>query len=366
MAPPEILGYAISFNFLAGGNRIRKISMAVRKEESTVITKTLFYCSEQFVPYENLAKEAYLLESVPEGCCILYLWQNKKTVVIGKNQNCWKECNVSKLESDGGHLVRRLSGGGAVFHDLGNLNFTFLVRQSDYDVEKQLEVILRAVNQLGIHAEKSGRNDITVEGKKFSGNAFYSNGGRCYHHGTLLLHVDMEEMSGYLNVSREKLESKGVQSVKSRVTNLIDYCSAITVSRMKEKLLEAFGQVYGIVPEQLDDDTFDRQRISVLTKKFSSWDWIFGKKILFTFEVEKRFSWGNIQIQLQVNKGIIEQSAVYSDAMEQDLISKIQFAGCLFSSQAMTGRVTSLLEEKDGSSTQIIEDICRLISEQSI
>jgi len=331
-----------------------------------VITKTLYYCSEQFVPYENLAKEAYLLESVPEGCCILYLWQNKKTVVIGRNQNCWKECKVDKLENAGGHLVRRLSGGGAVFHDLGNLNFTFLVHQSDYDVEKQLDVILCAVNQLGIHAEKSGRNDITVDGKKFSGNAFYSNGGRCYHHGTLLLHVDMEEMSAYLNVSHEKLESKGVQSVKSRVTNLIDYYPAITVGSMKEKLLEAFGQVYGIVPEQLDGNTLDWQRILELTQKFSSWDWIFGKKIPFTFEAEKRFIWGNIQIQLQVNKGIIEQSAIYSDAMEQDLISMIQFAGCPFSSQAMTARVTSLLVKAEISSSQIIEDVCRLISEQSI
>jgi lipoate---protein ligase len=330
-----------------------------------VITKTLYYCSEQFVPYENLAVEAYLLESVPEGCCILYLWQNKKTVVIGKNQNCWKECNVSNLENDGGYLVRRLSGGGAVFHDLGNLNFTFLIRKSDYDVDKQLEVILRAVNLLGIHAEKSGRNDITVDGKKFSGNAFYSSGDCCYHHGTLLLNVDMKNLSQYLNVSRDKLESKGVESVKSRVTNLMEYCPDLTVDLMKEKLIEAFAEVYGIVPERLSDGSFGKQKITELTKKFSSWDWIFGKKIPFTFEAEQRFLWGNIQIQLQVDKGIIQQSAVYSDAMEQDLISGIQFAGCPFSSEAMADRVRNLSAEKS-SARSMIEDICLFIIKQKI
>jgi lipoate---protein ligase len=331
-----------------------------------VITKTMYYCSEQFVPYENLATEAYLLGFVPEGCCILYLWQNRKTVVIGKNQNCWKECNVSNLENDGGYLVRRLSGGGAVFHDLGNLNFTFLVRQEDYDVEKQLEVILRAVNLLGIHAEKSGRNDITVDGKKFSGNAFYTNAGHCYHHGTLLLQVDMEKLSRYLNVSREKLESKGVESVKSRVTNLIDYYPEITVDLMKLKLLEAFAQVYGIAPVKLDGSSFDRRIIIDLTQKFSSWDWIFGKKIAFTFEAERRFPWGNIQILLQVNKGIIEQSAVYSDAMSSELISGIQLAGCPFSSQAMSDKVRGLIQENDNSAGPILEDICRFLLEQEI
>jgi len=340
--------------------------IAVREEENAVITQTQYYCSEQFIPYENLAMEAYLLESVPEGCCILYLWQNKKTVVIGKNQNCWKECNVSNLENDGGYLVRRLSGGGAVFHDLGNLNFTFLICKEDYDVDRQLDVILRAVNLLGIHAEKSGRNDITVDGRKFSGNAFYSNGGHCYHHGTLLVNVDMEKMSCYLNVSQDKLESKGVESVKSRVTNLIDLCPAVTPELMKEKLLLAFAEVYGIAPKKLDGKSLDKKRISELTQTFSSWDWIFGKKIAFTFDAERRFPWGNIQMQLQVDRGMIEQSAVYSDAMNEDLISKIQFMGCPFSSKEMINRVRSLLENQLDSTDRVIDDICGFILEQNI
>ena len=125
----------------------------------------------------------------------MYLWQNRHTVVIGKNQNCWKECKVNSLENDGGYLVRRLSGGGAVFHDMGNLNFTFMVRQPDYDVEKQQGVILRAVQMLGIHGERTGRNDITVDGRKFSGNAFLQVGEQCYHHGTIMLNANTEDMS---------------------------------------------------------------------------------------------------------------------------------------------------------------------------
>ena len=203
-------------------------------------------------PYHNLALEEMLLENVEKNECILYLWQNKNTVVIGRNQNSWKECKVEFLEENGGNLVRRLSGGGAVFHDLGNLNFTFLVHKENYSVERQLQVIIKALEKFGLKAEKNGRNDITVDGRKFSGNAFYQLKDNCYHHGTLMVNVNMQDLSKYLNVSKDKLKSKGVDSVKSRVINLSSLCEEITISSLKDKLFEAFGEVYNCTPERLD------------------------------------------------------------------------------------------------------------------
>ena len=194
-------------------------------------------------PYENLALEAYLLERVPPGECILYLWQNQRTVVIGRNQHASNECRIQALEADGGHLVRRLSGGGAVYHDLGNLNFTFLTVRRDYDVARQTETILQAVRALGIPAEKNGRNDLTAAGGKFSGHAYYQTGEQCYHHGTLMVSVDLSPLAAYLQVSPLKLEAKGVKSVRARVVNLTQFRPELTIAQLRQALVEAFGSM---------------------------------------------------------------------------------------------------------------------------
>ena len=198
------------------------------------------YESGSFDPFLNLAMEQHLLETVASGCCLLYLWQNENTVVIGKNQNPWAECRASLLEEEGGHLARRLSGGGAVFHDLGNLNFTFLVPTTDYDLQKQQRVLLEACRSFGIPAELSGRNDLTADGRKFSGNAFYHNGPRSYHHGTLLVDVDGAKLQRYLTPTKAKLETKGVPSVRSRVVNLKELCPTIPIDSLKRALVAAF------------------------------------------------------------------------------------------------------------------------------
>ncbi len=282
-------------------------------------------------PYRNLAMEEYMTSHEEKGECILFLWQNRHTVVIGKNQNCWKECKVSELESDGGYLVRRLSGGGAVYHDLGNLNFTFMVKRPDYDVDRQLQVIITALGLLGIHSEKTGRNDVTADGRKFSGNAFYRSGDCCYHHGTLLLDVDKGQMSRFLNVSREKLASKSVASVKSRVVNLKELRPDLTVELMKETLVKAFSQVYGLPARRMDESELPQDEIQGLTDRFQSWDWKYGRKIPFDYQLEQRFGWGDIQLQLHVEQGRVTEAAAYSDAMEQELIAGIPevLKGCL-------------------------------------
>lgn len=331
-----------------------------------MIEKLYCYIEKINNPYHNLAIEEYLLDNVPEKSCILYLWQNRHTVVIGRNQNCWKECKVEELRSDGGFLARRLSGGGAVYHDMGNLNFTFLVNTDDYDLEKQLEVIIRAVGKLGIKAEKSGRNDILADGRKFSGNAFYNSGGKSYHHGTLLVNVDTSALSKYLNVDLSKLKAKGVESVRSRVANLTELKPDITVEAVSQKLIEAFGEVYGFKPEILKDEIFDDNVVETLKDNFSSWDWLYGKKLEFTSRFSHRFAWGDADMRLLVEGGKVKEAQLYSDAMDESLISQIPswLKGSEFSPAAMIER----LERKayEPGDEEILKDIRWLIMQQFI
>lgn len=329
-----------------------------------MIDKLKYIITTETNPFKNLALEEYLLKQVGEQECILYLWQNEKTVVIGKNQNPWKECKGTELEADGGKLVRRLSGGGAVFHDLGNLNFTFLVTKENYNVDKQLEVIIKAVNCLGIPADKSGRNDITVEGKKFSGNAFFSDGFHSYHHGTILVNVDMSMLSQYLNVSKDKLVSKGVESVRSRVTNLTSYQATLDIPRMQKELVQAFGDVYKLQPQVMETSELDPVILANLEEKFSSWEWLYGKKMEFNYSLDRRFAWGDIDLRFVVDSGKIKHCTIYSDALETELFEQLaqRLTGCTFFTEAMiyvTEEMKSTIEADN--LTQILDDIISFI-----
>ena len=321
-----------------------------------MIERLLTYESGSFDPFLNLATEQHLLDTVEGGCCLLYLWQNQNTVVIGKNQNPWRECRVSLLEQEGGHLARRLSGGGAVFHDLGNLNFTFLVPTADYDLSKQQRVLLEALLTFGIPAELSGRNDLTADGRKFSGNAFYHNGPRSYHHGTLLVDVDGAKLARYLTPAKAKLEAKGVPSVRSRVVNLVELCPAITISDLKKALVAAFESVYGLESKPLV--LADEAPISELRETYASWAWRFGQRLPFTFRTEGRFAWGGVEVQLRIDQGVIIEAAVYSDDMDFAFPPALKEAlvGCRFAPDALAERlravphgadVLSLLQEQE-------------------
>ena len=264
-------------------------------------------------PHYNLALEETLLTRADDAV-ILYLWQNQNTVVIGRNQNPWKECRTALLQQEGGHLARRLSGGGAVFHDLGNLNFTFLMPQGLYDLDRQLSVIQSAVRSFGIEAERSGRNDILARGRKFSGNAFYKNGRQAYHHGTILIDADMEKLSRYLNPSKAKLSAKGVDSVRSRVGNLRELNAGITIDAMKAALTEAFAEIYGGPVEKIECAPDE-----ALAERYRSWEWNFGQKLPFSFEWEDRLDFGCVRIEATVENGIIRSARVYTDAMDWQL-----------------------------------------------
>ena len=302
-----------------------------------MIGKLKLFEGDSFNPHYNLAVEQFLLESVEEDTCILYLWQNANTVVIGRNQNAWKECRTALLEEEGGRLARRLSGGGAVFHDLGNLNFTFLVPQADYDLDRQLQVIQNAVESCGISTERSGRNDVLADGRKFSGNAFYKNGRQAYHHGTLLVDVDKEKLGRYLSPSKQKLQSKGVESVRSRVVNLKELNPEITINKLKTALVSAFSEVYGAEVETISKSDLNQDMISQLYQRNESWEWNYGREIPFTYEFEERFEWGEVSIKAQVENGIIKEIKVYSDSMDWEVSSRVEqeLTGSRFSEESL-------------------------------
>ena len=314
-------------------------------------------------PYRNIATEKYLLETVPEDTCILYLWQNQNAVVIGRNQNAWVECRTSLLEEEGGKLARRLSGGGAVFHDLGNLNFTFLMNDDDYDLDRQLSVIQVACGYLGIQVEKSGRNDLLAQGHKFSGNAFYHSQGKAYHHGTLLVSADMEKLGRYLTPSKAKLQAKGVASVRSRVINLSELVPPLTCQKLGECMQRAFREVYGYEPEEITLSPEATAYVDEWAEKLQSWDWLYGQKLPFSLSCEARFDWGSITMELQVRSGQIKAVQVYSDSMDWELPEKIQscLKNCRFNQADMEKALVGAL-----GATQITQDIGNLLKEQNL
>ena len=307
-----------------------------------MITRLGIYETTSVNPHRNLAMEKYLMDNTEPGMCILYLWQNQNTVVIGRNQNAWLECRTSLLEEEGGKLARRLSGGGAVFHDLGNLNFTFLMCKEDYDLDKQVQVIQRACALAGITAEKSGRNDLLADGRKFSGNAFYQSRTHAYHHGTLMVDVDKEKLGRYLSPPKAKLEAKGVASVRSRVVNLKELAPELTIDKMKAYMATAFSEVYGLDAEAvvLNDD--DLKQIAQVGEEYGSWEYLYGAPLPFSYECETRFDWGFVHLQLDAKDGIIRSAKLYSDTMDWALPQTVESAltGCRFDTDSIVQALT--------------------------
>ena len=300
-----------------------------------------FLMTDSVDPYENLALEELLFETQGEGATF-YLWQNERTVVIGRNQNAWRECRVELLESEGGKLARRSSGGGAVFHDLGNLNFTFLLPKEHYDLVRQLGVIQKAAAKFGIETSFTGRNDLvlTATGEKFSGNAFRFSNNVALHHGTILISADFSRLGRYLAPSQMKLESKGVKSVVSRVTNLGLQNPALTVETMKQALMEAFEEEYGAY-EPHSWDLIDKDKLEQKRQTYASWDWKFGTTPAFNVSLENRFDFGCFELLMNVKNGIVELVTCYTDAMDASLAARVEamLTGCNYGSGALCARL---------------------------
>lgn len=325
-----------------------------------MINKLLVYKSISFNPYENLAVEKYLLDLCPADCFVLYLWQNENTVVIGKNQNPWAECKCKELETDGGFLARRLSGGGAVFHDKGNLNFTFISSTENYDLNRNLEIIKTACKYAGIKTKISGRNDILADGRKFSGNAFYSSKGKSYHHGTILIDADKDKMTKYLTPSKAKLEAKGVKSVRSRTINLTELSPSLTIEKMQEYFIQATEETLRIKAEPIIIQ--DKACIDTLSEKYSSPDWLYGSTLPFTARFQGHFEWGNIELLLNVKKGVIQDLQTFTDSMDETLSEQLSksLINCKFDLETISKRLSETL------CSNVANDIISIINKSEI
>lgn len=304
--------------------------------------------SNSYNPWHNLSLEEYLMSTVKDDEIILYLWQNEHTVVIGKNQNAWKECAWQQLEADNGKLARRLSGGGAVYHDLGNLNFTFIMNKEHYNLHKQHTVIINALKSFDVEAEFSGRNDMLINGKKFSGHAYYFNKDKSYHHGTLMVNSDIEKLGYYLKPSEKKIKSKGVDSVRSRVTNITDVNPNVTIEKLKQAMDESFIKLYD---GEISHETYDEniELINDLYEKYSSWEWRFGQSPVFDISYTEKFSWGEVEFQFTQKNGEIIDSKIYTDAMDTELFNGLNdaFIGCKFQINQILEVINKIIKQDD-------------------
>ncbi len=309
--------------------------------------------SESYDAPYNLALEEYFLQYLSGKIkYILFLWQNDNAVIIGRNQNAKNECSFEAMKRHGARLVRRNTGGGAVFHDKGNLNFSIICPKEDYDIKRSAGIIKRAVLLSGIEAEYSGRNDLLVNGSKFSGNAFLTKDAVGLHHGTILVDTDIEIMAEVLKAPKEKMEPKGINSVKSRVTNLSAICPSVTVEEISRNIVREFVEEY-------EHDTFQfisgNQILSVVENeklKTIADDWNMGENFNYTHIKKRSFSWGICEVRILETEGIIRRNCIYTDSLFPKEIEKIE--------KKLNGLSREFLRQKN-----TIEKLCREINGES-
>jgi lipoate---protein ligase len=279
-------------------------------------------------PRINLAIEEYALKNLDINETYLLFYINEPSIIIGKNQNTVEEINTDYVESNGIKVVRRLSGGGAVYHDLGNLNFSFITKddgESFHNFRKFTEPVITALQKLGVNAELSGRNDILAEGRKISGNAQFSTKGRMFSHGTLLFDSEIEHVVSALRVKQDKIESKGIKSIRSRVANISEFLSdPMDIQQFRSHLLRNIFSEYNDIPEYVltEEDWSKIHELSI--ERYQNWDWNYGKSPKFNSQHSHRFPVGSIDVRLEVNKGVIESCKIFGDFFGVGDVSEIE------------------------------------------
>ncbi len=279
-------------------------------------------------PYFNLAAEEHLFSNYQEN--IFMLWRNDKAIIVGKHQNTLSEINYEYVKENNIKVVRRLSGGGAVFHDLGNLNFTFIEngkKENLVDFRKYVQPIIHILNKIGINAKFEGRNDLTIDGKKFSGNAEHVVRERVLHHGTILFSSKMSDLTKALKVNELKFSDKAVKSVRSRVTNIEDHLTTdLNIEQFIELVFNSILEMYpDSKPHSFSDD--DIQTINQLVeRKYSTWEWNFGYSPEYNFHKALKTIGGTIEISLFAYQGVIKEFKFNGDFFAKKDITEIEEA----------------------------------------
>ncbi len=280
-------------------------------------------------PRINLAIEEYVLKNMDiEKDDFLLFYINQPSIIIGKNQNTIEEINTDYVEENDVIVVRRLSGGGAVYHDLGNLNFSFLTKDdgnSFHNYKKFTQPVVDALGKLGVQAELSGRNDILAEGRKVSGNAQFATKGRMFSHGTLMFDTEIDAVVSALKVKKDKIESKGIKSVRSRVANISEFLKEpMTIEAFRMEILKSiFGGEDKIQYYELTEQDWENIR-KLSAERYQKWEWNYGKSPRFNIQKQHRFPSGSIDIRLEVHKGMIEEATIFGDFFGVGDVAEVQ------------------------------------------
>lgn len=270
-------------------------------------------------PRINLALEEYVLENFGETDSFLLFYINEPSIIIGRNQNTIEEINTDYVDSKGIKVVRRLSGGGAVYHDLGNLNFSFITQDdgdSFHNFAKFTKPVVEALQSIGVPAELKGRNDLLAGGRKISGNAQFATKGRMFSHGTLMFDSEIEHVVSALNVKKEKIESKGIKSIRSRVVNISEFLDEkMPMEEFKALILHHIFKVDKLedVPQYVLTEEDWKRVHEIAEERYKNWDWNFGKSPAFNKQATHKFPSGFIDVRLDVKKSIIENCKIYGD-----------------------------------------------------
>lgn len=294
-------------------------------------TKIRVFISNSHDPYFNLATEDWIFRDLNPDTNILFIWRNQPTVVIGRFQNPWTECNLAKMNQDQVFLVRRQSGGGAVFQDLGNTNFTFMSGRNLYKKENNNQILINALKENRIDASATGRNDLTVNfedgPRKISGSAFKENRDRCFHHGTMLINVNLEKLGEYLSPSKRKLQAKGIVSVRARVANLTEINKEITHETMSKSLIQEFFNFYKAECEienlTLSPSGVIKSQHEPLYRYYQhlkSNEWRLSETPEYTHSMEERFTFGEFNFLFFILKGVIQKCTIYSDSLHPEMV----------------------------------------------